>query len=655
MVKAGRVSKDLLEPGLAKEIDDKLNKGDMIDWSKIANKPQLADGSWKPPVQSPADLPLLGNDPGDIRLTLDAEGYVFRWDATKSQWILIGANDTSVEWGHLKNVPSTFTPSVHTHKESDIADLDKYTKAQVDTKLTGKSDTTHKHAYSELTGVPTTFQPTSHTHSESDIIGLDKYTKAEVDTKLTGKANTSHTHTIANVTNLQTTLNTKVDKVTGKILTTHDFNDAYKAKLDALTDSAQLNYDALDTKITTHTADATIHVTPADKTTWNTVTNKADKSYTDTQLGTKANASVVTGHIDNTTIHTTQADKDAINAHIANATIHITSTERANWNAKSNFSGKYTDLTSIPTTFPATAHTHTWTEVTGKPTTFTPSTHTHSYTDLTNKPDLSIYLTQEDLTNLGAGDMLKSTYDVDGDGIVDRAKVADTVTWTGVTGKPTTFTPSAHSHVISDITDLTAQLASKASASTLTGHTDNATIHVTQTDKDNWNGKSTFSGKYTDLTSIPTTFAPSAHVHDYINSISTGSVNDPDTTTLSHVLSNHANSPGGGVYWHILTMFYTSRTGNRGQIAITYNGTVSRIMTRHCFSSVWTPWVEYTSKSTFDSHAHTWAQITGKPTTFTPATHTHSYNDLTDKPTIENYTVSVGTTQPTTDMWYKEV
>ena len=49
---------------------------------------------------------------------------------------------------------------------------------------------------------------------------------------LNGKANSSHTHTIANVTNLQTTLDTKVDKVVGKGLSTNDLTNELKVQYD---------------------------------------------------------------------------------------------------------------------------------------------------------------------------------------------------------------------------------------------------------------------------------------------------------------------------------------------------------------------------------------------------------------------------------------
>jgi hypothetical protein len=59
----------------------------------------------------------------------------------------------------------------------------------------------------------------------------------------------------------------------------------------------------------------------------------------------------------------------------------------------------------------------------------------------------------------GAGDMLRSTYDTNANGKVDQAEVADAAPWTGITGKPSTFTPSTHSHATSDVTGLVAALA----------------------------------------------------------------------------------------------------------------------------------------------------------------------------------------------------
>lgn len=53
----------------------------------------------------------------------------------------------------------------------------------------------------------------------------------------------------------------------------------------------------------------------------------------------------------------------------------------------------------------------------------------------------------------GGGDMLESVYDTNGDGKVNAADVADAVPWTGVTSKPATFPPEAHTHPASAVTD----------------------------------------------------------------------------------------------------------------------------------------------------------------------------------------------------------
>lgn len=65
-------------------------------------------------------------------------------------------------------------------------------------------------------------------------------------------------------------------------------------------------------------------------------------------------------------------------------------------------------------------------------------------------------------------------------------------TWTNLTGKPSTFAPSAHSHVIADVTGLQTALNGKQASGS----------YVT-----------TANFTWTSLTGKPTTFAPSAHSH----------------------------------------------------------------------------------------------------------------------------------------------
>jgi hypothetical protein len=83
--------------------------------------------------------------------------------------------DVVIKWANVTEKPATFPPTQHQHTEAEITDLDKYSQEEVNTLLSGKSNTGHK-------------------HTEADITDLDKYTKEEVDTKLAGKSDAGHTH-----------------------------------------------------------------------------------------------------------------------------------------------------------------------------------------------------------------------------------------------------------------------------------------------------------------------------------------------------------------------------------------------------------------------------------------------------------------------------
>lgn len=53
----------------------------------------------------------------------------------------------------------------------------------------------------------------------------------------------------------------------------------------------------------------------------------------------------------------------------------------------------------------------------------------------------------------GGGDMFKAVYDPDADNQVEAADYADTAPWSGISGKPSTFPPSVHTHPIVDLSD----------------------------------------------------------------------------------------------------------------------------------------------------------------------------------------------------------
>lgn len=242
----------------------------------------------------------------------------------------------------------------------------------------------------------------------------------------------------------------------------------------------------------------------------------------------------------------------------------------------------------------------TWETLVGKPTTFTPSSHKHSKSEITDFPtiptktsqltnDSGFLTSHQDLTNyvqketgkgLSTNDYTTSeknklsglsnyslpiatTTTLGGikvgaglsinNGVLSAngGGTADSVDWSNIQNKPSVFTPSAHSHSYNDLTEkptipivdvtksyVDTELNKKVD---LAGHvltdnnyttveknklsgveanannythpsTHNASIitqdathrFVSDTEKTNWNGKSTFSGSYTDLTNKPT-------------------------------------------------------------------------------------------------------------------------------------------------------
>ena len=105
------------------------------------------------------------------------------------------------------------------------------------------------------------------------------------------------------------------------------------------------------------------------------------------------------------------------------------------------------------------------------------SSHTHSQSQITGLTTaLSEKASASELAGVAsrvsdleanAGDMKKSIYDTDNDGVVERADVADSansVAWNNVSGKPSTFTPSSHTHTSSAITDLNSAIATATSS-----------------------------------------------------------------------------------------------------------------------------------------------------------------------------------------------
>ena len=142
------------------------------------------------------------------------------------------------------------------------------------------------------------------------------------------------------------------------------------------------NWNAVDTlkgNYSLHAINVDIHVTSAEKETWNG----------------KADASALTAHTGNTTIHVTSADKEAWNgkadnsaltAHTGDTTIHVTSEDKEAWNSKADASAltAHTGDTTIHVTAEDKAK---WDAVTSKADSSALTAHTG---------DTTIHVTAED-------------------------------------------------------------------------------------------------------------------------------------------------------------------------------------------------------------------------------------------------------------------
>ena len=243
-----------------------------------------------------------------------------------------------------------------------------------------------------------------------------------------------------------------------------------------------------------------------------------------------------------------------------------------------------------------------WSEVTGKPTTFAPTAHGHAISDIAGlraeldavpspyddaalsgrvdavEADLAAIPAPYDDTTL-AGRVTEVEADVvtaqsradaayslaqqgGGTGSYDDTELRGRIVtlenepapaWTEVTGKPTSFPPSPHSHAIADVSGLQAELDAIPPAyddAALSGRV----TALEEAPAPSWD----------DVTGKPTTFTPSTHEHSIA-----------EVSGLSTALDGKAAA----------------------------------------------------------SHTHAWADVTGKPTTFAPSAHTHDWDEVTGKPT----------------------
>ena len=198
----------------------------------------------------------------------------------------------------------------------------------------------------------------------------------------------------------------------------------------------------------------------------------------------------------------------------------------------------------------------------------------------------------------GTGDMLKSVYDTNGDGISDHAALADTAPWAGISGKPSSFAPNAHAstHLSAGIDPI--GLATSVLAG-LCPAVDNATIQVVTSKL------SCVALAWTAITGKPATFPPDS------------------TAMLKSVYDTNADN----IVDHA-ALADTATNAN----AVPWTGVTGK-------PSTFPPDNTAMLKSVYDTNANNkvdaaesadsvpWTGVSGKPTSFAPSAHASTHLD----------------------------
>lgn len=239
---------------------------------------------------------------------------------------------------------------------------------------------------------------------------------------------------------------------------------------------------------------------------------------------------------------------------------------------------------------------------------------------------------------------------------VYAAGTAASVPWNGVTGKPSTYTPSSHTHTKSQITDFpTSMPANGGNASTVNGHTVNADVPsgAKFTDTDTWRPQPDWNATSGDAAiknkpTIPSVGNGTVTITQNGTSKGTFTMNqsgnttialtdtNTDTNTVTNIGTTASNYTNGNILIQGSGATTVSKSGNTVTISSTNTdtntwrplgttadtacaGNDARLSNSRPASDVYA-WAKASSKPSYS-----WSEITSKPSTFTPSSHTHNY------------------------------
>ena len=237
------------------------------------------------------------------------------------------------------------------------------------------------------------------------------------------------------------------------------------------------------------------------------------------------------------------------------------------------------------------------------------------------------------VTKTGGG--ASGTWNIDISGTADSA---NSVAWNNISGKPSSFTPSSHTHNISQITGRGTLTFTGAATGTYNG-SGNLTINIPS------GGGEADSVAWNNITGKPSTFTPATHTHgtDDITTL-TGYREGSATTTLSASMT--LNAALASLQNQVQAKAALTHTHTASQVSgladVATSGDYNDLSNKPTIPSLsgyatqtWvndqidaiTPASIGAAKA---SHTHTASQVSGLSKVATSG----SYNDLTNKPSI---------------------
>ena len=342
-------------------------------------------------------------------------------------------------------------------------------------KLSGTADVANSVAWGNVSGKPSTFTPSSHTHTKSQITDFGTYV---YDATISRDANT-----------VLAAPNGSSGVATFRKLVAADIPSLTKNKISDFPTSLPASDVYSWAKASTKPSYSKSEVGLGN------VDNTADKNKSVSYANSAGTASYVpnsgegTGNMarhvwfSNTSPETSRVYSDKFQYNPATDVLTVGSiTGSAGSVAWGNVSGRPSSLPASDVYAWAKASSkpsYTWNEITSKPSTFTPSSHTHNYAGSNSAGGAAnnvaagpASVTSEAYRHVWFSDAGTETarcyndsfkYDPKSNKLtVNISGSANSVPWSGITGKPSTFTPSSHTHTISQITNLQSVLNGKA-------------------------------------------------------------------------------------------------------------------------------------------------------------------------------------------------